>query len=74
MAQAARVLVADGNLRTLNRVSECLRRLGLVNLLETSAAKAVSRAQTERPEIIFVGLEFRDRGCADIVSEMKTSD
>ena len=44
MAHSARVLVTNGNLQTLYRVSDSMRRLGFVNLLETDAAKAVSRA------------------------------
>ena len=74
MVNSARVLVADGNLKTLNLVSECLRRLGLVNLLETSASKAISRAQNERPEVMLLGLEFNDRSCASIISDLKSSD
>jgi PleD family two-component response regulator len=71
MAHSARVLVANGNLQSLNHVSGCLRKLGFINLLETVAAKAVSRAQAERPEVIFVGLEFSDGDCASIISNLK---
>ena len=71
MAYSARVLVANGNIQTLNHVSGCLRRLGFINLLETVAAKAVSRAQAERPEVIFVGLEFSDGDGASIISDLK---
>ena len=78
MAHSARVLVANGNLQSLNHVSGCLRRLGFINLLETFinlletvAAKAVSRAQAERPEVIFVGLEFSDGDCASIILNLK---
>ncbi len=74
MVNSARVLVADGNLKTLNLVSECLRRLELVNLLETSASKAVSRAQNERPEVILLGLEFNDRSNASVISDLKSAD
>jgi len=74
MVNSARVLVADGNLKTLNLVSECLRRLGLVNLLETSASKAVSRAQNERPEVFLLGLEFNDRSNASVISDLKSAD
>lgn len=72
MAHSARVLVANGNLQTLNRVSDSMRRLGFVNLLETDAAKAVGRAQAERPEVILVGLEFSGRNSASIISDLKT--
>ncbi|MDA0231272.1 MAG: diguanylate cyclase [Proteobacteria bacterium] len=71
MAHSARVLVANGNLQALNHVSGCLRRLGYINLLETAVDKAVSRAQAERPEVIFVGHEFSDRDCASIISDIK---
>ncbi len=56
MVNSARVLVADGNLKTLNLVSECLRRLSLVNLPETFASKAISLAQIERPEVVLLEL------------------
>ncbi len=56
MVNSARVLVADGNLKTLNLVSECLRRLSLVNLLETFASKAISLAQIEQPEVVLLEL------------------
>ena len=72
MAHSARVLVANGDLKTLKRVSDCIRRLGFVNLLETDAAKAISRAQAERPEAIFLGLDFNDRDGASIISDIKT--
>jgi two-component system cell cycle response regulator len=74
MVNSDRVLVADGNLKTLNRVSECLRRLGFINLLETSAAEAASLAQSERPEVILVGLEFRDGSSENIIAALKASD
>ncbi|MEC9454102.1 MAG: hypothetical protein VYE58_03390 [Pseudomonadota bacterium] len=72
MAHSARVLVANGNLQTLNRVSDNMRRLGFVNLLETDAAKAIGRAQAERTEVILVGLEFSGRNSASIISDLKT--
>ena len=71
MAHAARVLIANGDLNTLKRVSECMRRLGFVNLLETDAAKAINRAQTERPEVILLGLDFNGRDGASIISDIK---
>ncbi len=49
MAHSAPVLVANGELKTLRRVSDCMRRLGFVNLLETAATRAISRAQTALP-------------------------
>ena len=72
MAHSARVLVANGNLQTLNRVSDSKRRLGFVNLLETDAAKADGRAQAERPEVIVVGFEFNGRNSDSIISDLKT--
>jgi len=72
MAHSARVLVASGNLQTLNRVSDCTRRLSFINLLETAGTKAISRAQAERPEVILIGLEFSDRDSASIISGLKT--
>ena len=64
-------MVANYNLQALNQVSDSLRRFGFINLLETVATKAVNRAQTERPEVIFVSLEFSDGECACIISDLK---
>ena len=71
MAHSPSVLIANANLQILNNVTDAMRRNNFVNLLETTAAKMLNRAQFEQPDIIVIGLEFADMDCASMLSTLK---
>ena len=66
-----RVLVADGDVETINDVSGKLRARGFVNLLEISGEETVARARTERPDVIVLGSNFGDLSVDEIVAGLR---
>lgn len=71
MTRSARVLVADGDLQTLNTVSESLRSRGFVNLLEMTGGQAMNRARHERPDVVILGTQLPDTDPQRFVSDLR---
>lgn len=71
MTRSARVLVADGDLHTLNSVSENLRSRGFVNLLEMTGGQAMNRARHERPDVVILGTQLSDTDPHRLVSDLR---
>jgi len=71
MTRMTRVLVADGDVETINDVSGKLRARGFVNLLEMSGEETVARARSERPDVVVLGCSFGDLSTEQIVAGLR---